>query len=84
MATECEGVLVGVHPCPVRGSVVVVGLGPVDGEPVAYIALCPGPGVDGLIADLRAAAGRARPGHHHGFSGPNRAERRGRRGQHRG
>lgn len=43
---------------------VLVGVGPEDGAPVAYVTLCPCDGVDGLIDDLRRLQAKARP--HHG------------------
>jgi hypothetical protein len=42
---------------------VMVGIGPAGGDPVAYVALCPCEGVDGLVDDLNVAADEARPQH---------------------
>jgi hypothetical protein len=42
---------------------VMLGIGPEGRAPVAYVALCPCEGVDGLIEDLRLAGDDARPFH---------------------
>jgi hypothetical protein len=46
---------------------VVVGIGPVDGVPVAYVTLCPCEGVPGLLRDVVEASEVAKPLHptHH-------------------
>jgi hypothetical protein len=47
----------------VSGGLVCLGVGPVDGEPVAMTAVCPTDGVSGLIAELEGAAVVARVTH---------------------
>jgi len=42
---------------------VMLGIGPAGGRPVAYLALCPCEGVDGLVADLVEVAAEAAPHH---------------------
>jgi hypothetical protein len=56
---------------------VVLGIGPAGRDPIAYVALCPCEGVDGLVQDLTEAADEARPLHppHAGdYTGSKRCE----------
>lgn len=54
---------------------VLLGIGPEDGLPVAFVVLCPCEGVQGLVADLQEVAAAAAE-HHPPHTWPGSWERR--------
>ncbi len=53
-----------------QDSRVLLGVGPEDGVPVAYVTMCPCEGVDGVIDDLKLIQAKARP-YHPGHNPPH-------------